>query len=89
MACKVIYQQDSFIQLAKYSNEVIIMNNNKSNVYGGMSRQKMLEILKKDPDAVFLDPYGQEIPHELIYGGLMTNEDEEEEEFFDGESYED
>lgn len=56
------------------------------NTYGATTRQKMLEILKKEFDAIFLDPYGQEIPHEVIYGGIIVNEDNEE--FFD-DDYED
>lgn len=64
------------------------MANEKPNVYGGMSRRNMLEILEKEPDAIFLDPYGKEIPHELIYGGVLVNE--EDQEFSDGDfNYED
>ena len=54
----------------------------KAKRYGGMSRRKMIKILEKEPDAVFLDPYGQEITHELIYGGVLVNE--EDQEFSDG-----
>ncbi|CAA7602206.1 Hypothetical protein DEACI_2879 [Acididesulfobacillus acetoxydans] len=48
------------------------------NTYGATSRRKMLDILAKDPEAIFLDPYGQEIPHEIIFGGIVVNEDDEE-----------
>jgi len=54
------------------------MANKKPSVYGGMSRSKMLGILEKEPDAIFLDPYGEEIPHELIYGGVLVDEDDQE-----------
>lgn len=54
------------------------MAKKEPSVYGGMSRREMIKILEKEPDAVFLDPYGKEIPHELIYGGILVNEEDEE-----------
>jgi hypothetical protein len=59
------------------------MAKKKPSVYGGMSRREMIKILEKEPGAVFLHPYGKEIPHEMIYGGILV--DEENEEFSDGD----